>query len=130
MDKKEDWKLIEGSRYKILSIGGRDSTLETEGIFKGYATIGIEEAGLVIELCTEHEKRYRQTPHCSFHAILAIDVLDVKKHEGKDEEKEPESLLRIITRYNKSNKTKNKTFIKKKLLLFFYVEINHFSRVR
>ena len=54
MDKKEDWKLIEGSRYKIISIGGRDSSLETEGIFKGYATIGIEEAGLVIELDSEH----------------------------------------------------------------------------
>jgi hypothetical protein len=89
MDKKEDWKLIEGSRYKILSIGGRDSSLETEGVFRGYATIGIEEAGLVIELPGEQKEgggKHRIVP---LHAILAIDVLDVKNPEGRDEEKEP-----------------------------------------
>jgi hypothetical protein len=90
MEKREDWKLIEGSRYKIISIGGRDSSLETEGVFRGYATIGIEEAGLVIDLCTEHSsdttEKLRIVP---LHAILAIDVLDVKPHEGRDEEKEP-----------------------------------------
>ena len=59
MDKKEDWKLIEGSRYKIISIGGRDSSLETEGMFQGYATIGIEEAGLVIELCKEQKEELK-----------------------------------------------------------------------
>jgi len=86
MEKKEDWKLIEGSRYKIISIAGRDSSLETEGIFKGYATIGIEEAGLVIDQSKEHEppKKLRIVP---LHAILAIDILDVKEHET-DEEKE------------------------------------------
>ena len=88
MDKKEDWKLIEGSRYKIISIGGRDSSLETEGIFKGYATIGIEEAGLVIELCTEHEKSTDKLRIVPLHAILAIDVLDAKQHERKDEDGE------------------------------------------
>jgi hypothetical protein len=89
MDKKEDWKLIEGSRYKIISIGGRDSSLETEGVFRGYATIGIEEAGLVIELSTEHNDGTEKIRIVPLHAILAIDVLDVKPHEGKDEEKEP-----------------------------------------
>ena len=88
MDKKEDWKLIEGSRYKIISIGGRDSSLETEGIFKGYATIGIEEAGLVIDLCKEHETSEEKIRIVPLHAILAIDVLDVKQHERKDEDGE------------------------------------------
>jgi hypothetical protein len=91
MDKKEDWKLIEGSRYKIISIGGRDSSLETEGIFKGYATIGIEEAGLVIELRTEHEKSGDKLRIVPLHAILAIDVLDAKQYERRDEDKEPSS---------------------------------------
>ncbi|MBN2599613.1 MAG: hypothetical protein JXA75_03645 [Candidatus Thermoplasmatota archaeon] len=91
MDRKEDWKLIEGSRYKIISIGGRDSSLETEGIFRGYATIGIEEAGLVIEQGTvqkDSEEKLRIVP---LHAILAIDVLDVKHRESGSEEKEPSS---------------------------------------
>lgn len=89
MDKKEDWKLIEGSRYKIISIGGRDSSLETEGVFRGYATIGIEEAGLVIDLCTEPEKSGEKLRIVPLHAILAIDVLDVKRHEHRDEDREP-----------------------------------------
>ena len=89
MNKKEDWKLIEGSRYKIISIGGRDSSLETEGVFQGYATIGIEEAGLVIELGTDKEKGGEKLRIVPLHAILAIDVLDVKRHESSDEDKEP-----------------------------------------
>lgn len=89
MDKKEDWKLIEGSRYKILSIGGRDSSLETEGIFKGYATIAIEEAGLVIEIQPSQQGAEEKLRIVPLHAILAIDVLDVKQHERKVEEKEP-----------------------------------------
>jgi len=91
MDKKEDWKLTEGSRYKIISIGGRDSSLETEGVFKGYATIGIEVAGLLIEmneLHGEHQGKLRIVP---LHAILAVDILDVKEHETINEDKEPSS---------------------------------------
>lgn len=89
MIKKEDWKLIDGSRYKILSIAGRETALETEGIFRGYATIGIEEAGLVIELSVENKQGGENLRIIPLHAILAIDVLDMKQHEGKDEEKEP-----------------------------------------
>jgi hypothetical protein len=89
MEKKEDWKLIEGSRYKILSIGGRDSSLETEGIFRGYATIGIEEAGLVMELPGEPKEGFGKHRIVPLHAILAIDVLDVKTTEGHEEDREP-----------------------------------------
>ena len=88
MNKKEDWKLVEGSKYKIISIGGRDSSLETEGIFKGYATIGIEEAGLVIDLGKESEKSGETLRIVPLHAILAIDVLDAKQHERRDEDRE------------------------------------------
>ncbi len=89
MDKKEDWKLIEGSRYKIISIGGRDSSLETEGVFRGYATIGIEEAGLVIDISPEKSGEAEKLRIVPLHAILAIDVLDVKPHEGLEEDREP-----------------------------------------
>ncbi len=89
MDKKEDWKLIEGSRYKIISIGGRDSTIETEGLFRGYATIAIEEAGLVVQLTTGEQNQEEKLRIIPLHAILAIDVIDIKQHEGKTEEKEP-----------------------------------------
>jgi hypothetical protein len=85
MDKKEDLKLSEGSRYKIISIGGRDSCLETEGIFKGYATIGIEEAGLVIEQSAQEGTAQKKLRIIPLHAILAIDILDVKIHESNNE---------------------------------------------
>ena len=89
MDKKEEVKLNEGSRYKIISIGGRDNSLETEGIFKGYMSIGIEEAGLLFEMGETHGADKGKLRIVPLHAILAIDILDVKKHDKKDDEKEP-----------------------------------------
>ena len=48
MDKKEQFKLTEGSRYRIISIGGRENPLETEGIFNGFSTLGIDEICLIM----------------------------------------------------------------------------------
>ncbi len=89
MEKKEEMKLTEGSRYKIISIGGRDCSLETEGIFKGYATIGIEEAGLLIEMGEPHGEHQGKLRIVPLHAILAVDILDAKEHETTDEDREP-----------------------------------------
>jgi hypothetical protein len=88
MDRKEEIKLIEGSRYKIISIGGRDSSLETEGIFKGYMSIGIEEAGLLVEMGESHGADKGKLRIVPLHAILAIDILDEKKHEETGDDKE------------------------------------------
>lgn len=87
MNKKEDMKLTEGSKYKIISIGGRDSTIETEGVFKGFASFGIEEGGLLMELGEAHGEMQGKTRIVPLHAILAIDILDVKEHT-KDDSKE------------------------------------------
>ena len=43
MSKKPEMELTDGSEYNIISIGGRDSALETKGIFKGFMTIGIDD---------------------------------------------------------------------------------------
>ena len=88
MDKKEEVKLIEGSRYKIISIGGRDSSLETEGIFKGYMSIGIEEAGILMVLGESHGADKGKLRMVPLHAILAIDILDEKPHEEAGDERE------------------------------------------
>ena len=88
MNKKEDLKLTEGSRYKIISIGGKDNPLETEGVFKGFATLAIEEGGLLIELGEVHGEMQGKTRIVPLHAILAIDILDAKEHEKKDDLKE------------------------------------------
>jgi len=88
MEKKEEIKLTEGSRYKIISIGGRDSTFDTEGIFKGYASIGIEEGGLLIELNESHGDMQGKLRIVPLHAILAIDILDAKEHKKSEDVKD------------------------------------------
>jgi len=88
MNKKEEFKLTEGSRYKILSISGRDNALETIGVFKGFATIGIEEGGLLIELDENHGDNQGILRIVPLHAILAIDILNAKEEDKKDELKD------------------------------------------
>ena len=88
MNKKEDMKLTEGSRYKIISIGGKDNPLETEGIFRGYANMSIDEGGMLMELSEKHGDLKGKTRIVPLHAVLAIDILDIKEHNSKDETKE------------------------------------------
>ena len=89
MSKKEEVKLTEESRYRIISIGGRDIALETEGVFKGFATLGIDEGGLLMELGESHGDLQGKTRIVPLHAILAIDILDVKEHDKKEDTKDP-----------------------------------------
>ena len=84
MNKKEDMKLTEGSRYKIISIGGKDNPLETEGIFRGYANLSIDEGGLLMELGNKHGDLQGKTRIVPMHAVLAIDILDIKEDDKKD----------------------------------------------
>ena len=88
MAKKPEFKLTEGSRYRTVSIGGKDQTLDTQGVFKGFATLGIDEIGLLIELGKSHDDYEGKTRIVPLHAILAIDVLDEKKHIKKEDSKE------------------------------------------
>ncbi|MBN2065501.1 MAG: hypothetical protein JW771_01655 [Candidatus Thermoplasmatota archaeon] len=88
MTKDPEMELTQGSRYKILSLGGRDRMLETAGTFKGFMTIGVEEIGLLMELNETHgdmEGKIRIVP---LHAILAIDVLEAKPNEKPEDDKQ------------------------------------------
>ena len=84
MDKKEELKLTVGSRYKVISIGGKDIALETEGIFKGFVSIGIDEGGLQMELGENHGDMQGKMRIVPLHAILAIDILDAKEDKKED----------------------------------------------
>jgi len=88
MDKKPQFKLTEGSRYRIISIGGRENPLETEGIFTGFSTLGIDEIGLIMNTGDDVEQTNGNTRIIPLHAILAIDVLDEKEHVKKEEDPE------------------------------------------
>ena len=88
MNQKEQAKLTEGSTYRIISIGGRDTALETEGVFRGFASMGIDEAGVLIELNEKHGDMKGKLRIVPLHSILAIDVLDAKPDEDADDGKE------------------------------------------
>lgn len=85
MNDEKKMELTEGSTYKITSIGSRDSVIETEGTFKGFISIGVDETGLLMELNKNHgdmEGKIRIVP---LHIILLIDVLDAKENQKKDD---------------------------------------------
>ncbi len=84
-DKKENLKLTEGSRYKIISIGSRENPLETDGVFKGFANLGIDEGALIMELTETHGEMNGIKRLVPLHAILAIDILDAKEHSKKED---------------------------------------------
>jgi len=87
MNKENKMELTEGSEYKILSLGARDSMLESEGIFKGFISIGVDETGILIELNHKHGKMAGKTRIVPLHVLLAIDILKIEENEKKDDDK-------------------------------------------
>jgi len=87
MNKDKKMEITEGSVYKITSLGGRDNVLETEGTFKGFISIGVEETGLLIELSQSHGDMAGKIRIVPLHVILLVDVLDLKENEKKEEDK-------------------------------------------
>lgn len=88
MAMKEIEELITiGSKYRIVSMRAEDSPLISVGEFRGYAAFSTETA-LVLRLDGSEgqvEGRIRFLP---YHAILAIDVLELapkKEQEKKDD---------------------------------------------
>ena len=85
MTTEKKMELTEGSTYKITSLGARDSILETEGTFKGFISIGVDETGLLMELSKSHGKLAGKIRIVPLHVILLIDVLDAKENQTKDD---------------------------------------------
>ena len=85
--KEKKMELTEGSLYKITSLGGRDHALETEGIFKGFISIGVDETGLLMELSKSHGNIAGKIRIVPLHVILLIDVIRAKEDLKKDDDK-------------------------------------------
>ena len=88
MRKKAEMEVTIGSEYKIISLGGKDTVLESEGIFEGYATVGMDEIGLLMRLNEKHGDMTGKIRIVPLHVILAIDVLDAKPDDGTEDDKE------------------------------------------
>lgn len=86
MEEQAPIALTKGSRYRIESMETRDHTKITKGIFRGYATIGPDEA-LVIELDESHAEMKGKLRLLPLHMILAIDVLQQVPGEAAPPEK-------------------------------------------
>jgi len=87
MNKEKKMELTEGSVYKITSLGGRDKPLETQGTFKGFISIGVDETGLLMELNKSHGEMKGKIRIIPLHVLLLVDVLSAKDDEKKDDYK-------------------------------------------
>ncbi len=84
---KEKMELTEGSEYKITSVGTKEKMIETEGVFKGFISVGVDGTGLLMELGNAHNEMKDKIRIVPLHAILLIDVLSAKENHDKDDEK-------------------------------------------
>ena len=88
MKKTSQIELTPGSHYKLYSLGSREQHLTSEGVFEGYVTVGVDEIGLLMKL-NEHNDdmsgKFRIVP---IHAVLAIDILEAKPNDKKDDSNE------------------------------------------
>jgi hypothetical protein len=76
-----------GSRYRIVSTGGDDKPLVSMGEFRGYAAFSNETA-LVLRLDGSNGQEVGRIRFLPYHAIVAIDVLELapkKVQEEKDD---------------------------------------------
>jgi hypothetical protein len=87
MNQEKKMELTEGSVYKITSLGGRDKLIETEGTFRGFISIGVDETGLLMELNKNHGEMKGKIRIIPLHVLLLVDVLNAKDDEKKDEYK-------------------------------------------
>jgi len=87
MIKDKKMELTEGSEYKITSLGGKDTVLETEGVFKGFISIGVDETGLLMELSVSHGDMAGKIRIVPLHVILLIDILSAKEDEKREDDK-------------------------------------------
>lgn len=85
-DEEREFVLTRGSKYRVLSVESRDRPMETVGVFKGYSSIGPDEA-MVLEIESKEGPGIRLIP---LHMILAIDVLEAV--EEVEETREPEKM--------------------------------------
>lgn len=84
---KDKMELTEGSEYKITSLGTKEKLIETEGVFKGFISVGVEGTGLLMELGNSHVGMEGKTRIVPLHAILLIDVLSAKENHDNEDDK-------------------------------------------
>ena len=88
MKNEPEMKLTKESEYRIFSLGSREHMLESHGVFEGYVNIGMDEVGMILTLNDENGDMSNKKRIVPLHSILAIDILNAKPHDEKEEDKE------------------------------------------
>ncbi|MEE9236850.1 MAG: hypothetical protein V3U52_03595 [Thermoplasmata archaeon] len=85
MPEEEDRAFVvtKGSRYRLTSAESREKPMETIGTFKGFTTIGTDDA-LVMELDESHGDLSGKIRLIPLHMILSIDVIEAADEEEED----------------------------------------------
>ena len=84
-------RLVEGSHYRITSLGTRDTPIISDGIFRDYSGLGSLEA-VVLELdgkAHKGEGGNRRLIPC--HMILTLDIVKQKTAAAESAEEEERS---------------------------------------
>ncbi len=85
-DERSFDRLVEGSKYRIMSFRTREESMETCGIFKGYLYLGRDQA-LKIEL-EDDDKTIRLIPS---HMVLYMEVIEQLEDAPKESKKSSSS---------------------------------------
>ncbi|MBC7080805.1 MAG: hypothetical protein H5T44_00910 [Thermoplasmatales archaeon] len=81
----EERELTVGSKYIVYSIGPGEELMQTSGTFVGYCYISKEEGGICIKMDETHGAKKGMTRIIPIEAIIAIDIVEEKKIEKKEE---------------------------------------------
>ncbi len=81
----EDVSLTLGSKYRVRSLGSREETLETRGVFKGIVSVGSIDA-MAIEMDDSHADQKGRLRVIPSHVVLAIDIVEQAAREEKAKE--------------------------------------------
>ncbi|MGD0817798.1 MAG: hypothetical protein ABR986_05290 [Methanomassiliicoccales archaeon] len=90
-EEKYPSKLTKGSKYRIISRGGKDEQFVSIGEFMGYVQFG-QDSGLCLKLLSEDQKMDGMLRIIPAMSVLIIDVLNYK-HEEDRLKKEPDSIF-------------------------------------
>ena len=81
-EKKKDFVLTKGSKYRVKSIESREKPLKSHGTFEGYTVVGHDES-IVLTLDDSHKDQAGRKRIIPIHMIVAIDVIEAVE-ETKD----------------------------------------------
>jgi len=83
----EERELTIGSKYIVYSVGSSKEVMQTSGTFVGYSYLSKEEGGICIKMDESHGSKKGMIRIIPMEAIIAIDIVEEKKVEKKEEEK-------------------------------------------